>query len=441
MRLRALRQCSTIVAVLPLAVYCSTDGWRPGLVRADGIRNPFQSPAAIGQGNAFTAQADLPSAVFYNPAGLTQLRGVQIETGIEFVNVRTRFEGEDGTGTENDLGGLIGWPPPGQAFVAAHLPDLGLERFGDLSVGLGVLNLFGFAARYPEDSPLRTVVTEASLPLLAIKPTVAYRLTEWLSLGLGADIFTFADFIGEGHVEQKFVWAGGLDIPAGSKIEINGTGTAVGMNASLLLTALRGAEGKPRLNFGLVWRSQVDLTVEGDLLANGVRVAGAKSTFRFPMIWNLGAAFWPVRDKGREWKLEIDMDIAEWSVVKNLDVTLSNGATLQNPQEWSNAVTVWAGGEYRWLGPPVLPAWDLAARAGYGWSMSPIADVSFNPAAPDSNIHMFTVGMGATCRLGGRFFGLIRCGGGGALRPETIGIDLAYQLLYYEPRHILTVAL
>ena len=35
---------------------------------ADGFRNPFQSGAANAQGNAFAAQADDASAVFYNPA-------------------------------------------------------------------------------------------------------------------------------------------------------------------------------------------------------------------------------------------------------------------------------------------------------------------------------------------------------------------------------------
>lgn len=42
---------------------------------ADGFRNPFQGSAAIGQGNAFAAQADDPTAVFYNPAAMTRLRG------------------------------------------------------------------------------------------------------------------------------------------------------------------------------------------------------------------------------------------------------------------------------------------------------------------------------------------------------------------------------
>ncbi|MDF0675557.1 MAG: hypothetical protein P0120_14640 [Nitrospira sp.] len=41
---------------------------------ADGFRNPFHDAAAIAQGNAFAAQADNASAVFYNPAAMTHLR-------------------------------------------------------------------------------------------------------------------------------------------------------------------------------------------------------------------------------------------------------------------------------------------------------------------------------------------------------------------------------
>ena len=37
-----------------------------------------QGTAAMAQGNAFVAEADDPSAIFYNPAGLTQLKRPEI---------------------------------------------------------------------------------------------------------------------------------------------------------------------------------------------------------------------------------------------------------------------------------------------------------------------------------------------------------------------------
>ena len=42
---------------------------------AIGVYVPDQDGEATARGDAFIAKADNPSAVFYNPAGLTQLSG------------------------------------------------------------------------------------------------------------------------------------------------------------------------------------------------------------------------------------------------------------------------------------------------------------------------------------------------------------------------------
>ena len=77
----------------------------PSAACADGFRNPFQSAVAVAQGNAFAAQADDASAIFYNPAGMTQLHGVHQLAGVAFVNVHTRFRSLTSETTEN-----AGWP-------------------------------------------------------------------------------------------------------------------------------------------------------------------------------------------------------------------------------------------------------------------------------------------------------------------------------------------
>jgi long-chain fatty acid transport protein len=99
-----------------------------------------------------------------------------------------------------------------------------------------MISLYGFGLRFPDNSPLATSVITAALPLLDLKPTIAYRVTDILSIGLGADIFTFASFVGQGHLEQQLRWPGGLGLLAGSRVEVNGTGTTAGLNASMLYT-------------------------------------------------------------------------------------------------------------------------------------------------------------------------------------------------------------
>jgi long-chain fatty acid transport protein len=39
----------------------------PSATHGEGFRNPYQNPAAMAEGNAFAAQADDASAVYYNP--------------------------------------------------------------------------------------------------------------------------------------------------------------------------------------------------------------------------------------------------------------------------------------------------------------------------------------------------------------------------------------
>lgn len=83
---------------------------------------------------------------------------------------------------------------------------------------------------------------EGSLPLLDIKPTVAYKVSDRLSLRLGTDIFTFASFIGEGQTESLSISSGTGGIPAGSRVELNGKGTTAGLNASVLYTLMGTAD-------------------------------------------------------------------------------------------------------------------------------------------------------------------------------------------------------
>ncbi len=259
-------------------------------VLADGFRNPFHGAAAIAQGNAFAAQADDPTTIFYNPAGMTQLHGVQNSVGVQFVSVNVNYTSPTGVKTQNDRSFPIGLPPPGQFFLTANLKDLGVQALGDLSLGLGFLNLYGFSLKYPENGPFASSVTRAQLPLLDIKPTLAYKVTEDLSVGLGADIFTFGSFIGEGQAERQFVAPPGGPVPAGAQVEINGKGTAAGLNASVLYTVLRAENGKPRLNLAGIWRSQAVVPLNGALLANGGKVADTKSSILLPESYTAGIA-------------------------------------------------------------------------------------------------------------------------------------------------------
>lgn len=410
----------------------------PSNALADGFRNPFHDAAAIGQGNAFAAQADNASAVFYNPAGMTQLSGVQLAGGAQFMSVNTRFTSPTGASVRNDHPFPIGLPPPGQFFLTAKLKDLGISALGDLSAGLGVQNLYGFASKFPANGPFNTAVTFAQLPLMALKPTLAYQVTESLSVGLGADILTFANFLGEGQAERQFQAAPGSGFPAGTVLELNGKGTTAGLNASFLYTPWRMEDGKPRFSIAGIWRSQAVLPLNGEFRANGALVANASTSIRLPEVWTGGVAYWPMRNQEREWKIEVDVDYVRWQSIRSADVSLSNGATLPSPQQWKNAITVSIGTEYKWLGLTDSQTWDLALRTGYMRSHTPVSDLNFDPAFADNDAHAVSAGVGFLCHAGGKFFGLISCANAekGFLSKRSMGMDLSYQAFLFDTRTV-----
>ena len=238
-----------------------------------------------------------------------------------------------------------------------------MTALGDLSAGIGLTVPFGSLTRWPNDGPFRSATTFSTLPLLDIKPTLAYKATENLSLGLGADIYTFSGLVGEGHVErQSIAWR---PRDSNGRSRVVGKDTAAGFNASLLYTALRNADGKPLANIGIVYRSQATLHLSGALLANGAKVSDARATLVLPQVITGAIAIWPVRTSEREWKLEMDVDYVGWKSVRNLDVTLGNGATIAQPQNWRSTYAVMLGTEYKWLALESLPNWEVALRAGY----------------------------------------------------------------------------
>lgn len=403
-----------------------------------GFRILDQSASGIGQSGAFAAQADDPSALFFNPAGMTQLPGIQTSLGTLLIGGSTTFTSPAGATTRGDFGGSVAFPPPSNYYVTANLKDLGLTALGDLTAGIGVLSPFGILYRYPNDGPFSTAVTRQALPLIDIKPTLAYKLNDQLSIGVGADIYTFASFWGTGQGVTKLNNAGLPGVPPGTPLEINGGGTAPGFNVSLLYTPFRNADGKPLANIGLVYRSQATLHLNGNFLANGRVVSDAATTLVLPQVFTGGIALWPIRDREHEWKLELDVDYTGWNSFRNTDVHLSNGTTIPFPQNWQSSYTTMVGTEYKWLRLERMPGWEVALRAGYWYSQNAVPDSSFTPTVPDANNHSLSVGLGFMCKEGGKFLGLLACGNPNAkwYGPKAIGLDLAFQALLYETRTV-----
>ena len=191
------------------------------LAYGEAFRVLGQGNSGTAQGDAFAAQADDPSAVFYNPAGMMQQKGVQLSTSALFIGGYYKFRSPNGQQFKGDLDGSVAInPPPATFYLTADLNSLGdklgVKFLDDFALGIGMNAPFGLVVRWPRNVPFSNVTTFAQLPLVDIKPTVAYKFNEYLSVGTGLDIYTFIGFLGHGKARVRSF------VPPATNIELEG---------------------------------------------------------------------------------------------------------------------------------------------------------------------------------------------------------------------------
>lgn len=360
-------------------------------IYASGFFLYNQDAKAQGQAGAFTAQADNPSAIYYNPAGISQLDSTQISLGTRFIRLETEYESP--LGYKEDL--QAEWAVVPNAYITS---DLCTEKW---TVGLGVFAPFGLSTSWSGKGLLRYVTTDANFNMVDINPAVAYQLLPQLSIGLGVDYYNVYSYTSE--LKQNF-----LISDADVKLDVNGDGW--GFNLGGLW------KPHPKHSFGLAYRSKVDIKFGGDLKYKGIPPGlgypptisyNVKEDMTLPSVVSGGYAFRPT-DK---LKLEIDINWVEWSTIDKLDIKDKDTGDLLSSTDsnWDNTWILALGGEY-------LITEKIALRAGYSFQQNAVPEETFNPNVPDSDLH--TIGLGLGFML------------------DRFTIDLAYSLGLYTKREI-----
>lgn len=132
----------------------------------------------VAQTGAFVARADSPFAVTYNPAGITELEGFQIEGGLDFSNATDEYTSPGGEGFRADHS--IQFPP------AVYLTWSDPQRLGDWALGFGIDTPQWYRADWdPVFFPRRFTTRLNELEIYEAHPVLAYRLNEAWSVGGG----------------------------------------------------------------------------------------------------------------------------------------------------------------------------------------------------------------------------------------------------------------
>ena len=205
--------------------------------RAAGIALDVQSGRGTGMASAVTAVIDDSSAIYYNPAGIAQGRGLDVMVGDTIIIPSFTYTSPSGAQTGNASEVL----PPFQAYLTAGLLD-------NLSIGVGVFTPYGSTIDWPTGWTGRSLITSSALATYDINPTIAYRFGP-VRLGAGLQVE-------RATVELK------KDINTGSQfasVDLGGDSWGVGMNAGAQLEVI-----KQYLQVGLHYRSAVTLDFTGN---------------------------------------------------------------------------------------------------------------------------------------------------------------------------------
>lgn len=371
-------------------------GLEAGCAGAAGYGIYEQGSKALGMAGAFTAQADDPSAIFYNPAGLARLEGTQFQAGIHAIDIKREFSGSapfPGYGVEEKSPTVIGTP------INLYLT----HRVGDrLALGIGVNNPFGLKTDWenPAEFSGRFISQEAGITPFFITPTVAYRLDDRLSVGAGLSIITSSINL-KREVGAVNPFAGQIPGLPGvfdlGTVEVDGTGSGLSWNA--------GAQIDVTDNFrvGAIYRGGVDIdydngdadfaytfagtgvaAIDGALQARFPKDQKVSVALPFPASAALGMAF----DPAEGWTVEIDGLWTGWSRLQTVGLNFADPAiSTEIAENWHDALSLRVGAEWR-------KSRSLALRAGWYYDESPQPVSAVDPLLPDADRNGLTAGVG-----------------------------------------------
>lgn len=363
-------------------------------VGSSAFRVELVDTEAMSKGFAFVGEANNPSAVFYNPAGLTQLKsGQHLSLGLIGLTPATDFTNEAGTKYQMNR----------ETFPLPHFyytNNFGLER---MVFGIGMVAPWGLSTEWNEDSGVRYCSTRTRIASDVTMLTAAYKLTEKISLGVAFDYVR-----GNMGRQKRILQAGAGDGNFEMNIKDN---FAWGYRLALLYTI------NDRHSLGLQYRSPVELKLRGYVtMENLSSVIGPYGNMGFafsyagimggssynekmymeaelPQAVIIGYNFKP-SDK---WAINLDVEWTNWASIEQEYLIYqyeTNATRLSilndgNPasRDWNNAIAMGLGGQYN-LNE------KLRLRSGCYYKEKAVPEANFEPALPDNNTFGFTAGFG-----------------------------------------------
>lgn len=364
---------------------------------------------AFGMGSAFVGEADTPAAVYYNPAGINQMKTAEVSVGDAFIAPRGKMIQPDGNTVhaENNEYNI-----PDFYAVAPVIPN-------KLSIGFGSGSYWGLGTNWGYNGPLSYATTQANISDVDNSLVASYQVTEQWSLAASAD----NDYSRVDESKNYPNASGNTVFGPDGGIELRAGDDAWGYRLATMFKI------NDQNQVGLMYRSRIDHNYTGKIAVNGISptyqtfygfnssnfIGNVEEKSVLPQSVLMGYSFKPTS----KWTINADLEWMDWSSTKYQNLTIYNATQSQlsflnignpTPENWHSAWSESVGTQYAVTD-------QFRVRAGYYHHRTPISSANFNPVLPDSSSNAFTLGFGYDIT-------------------KRLTVDVAYSGLIYETRDI-----
>lgn len=374
----------------------------PTTALAGGFALTEQSASNMGTSNAgAAANPEGPSALFFNPAGMSRLDGTQITLGASVLEVSEDFKG----GATDSLGNPVAGGDGGDYIPTTVIPNLYMTHKVNetVSFGLGLNVPYGIDGDYDDDFTGRYFADETDLKVVSLSPSIALSDGNGFSLGFGVNVL-YAD--GTLSKFQDYKGDLGPNAPQGH-FEAQGDDVDVTFTAGMLYNFNDG-----RTDIGLSYRTGTELKLDGDAeLTNAPNPLGNPSIVDLSEDVEVPLQLPPTLRLGLRHQLTDSVALlaggtwTQWSKFEDLDIisTESNAGELGTisflgsrsyggddtvghvTEKWKDTWRYSVGAIWQ-----ATSAWKL--RAGYSHDESPVNDDYRTARVPSDDRDQFTLG-------------------------------------------------
>lgn len=358
---------------------------------ASGFAITEQSVRGLGNAFSGSAAAEDASTIFFNPAGLTRLTGNSVSAAGYYLFPSAVFQNQ---GSTIVTGASLNGGDGGDGGVGIFVPNLytAWSLSERIKIGLGINSPFGLITEYNDDWVGRYQAVKSELVTININPTLAAKLTDNLSAGIGVNL-QYAEAELSNAIDFGLIgFSAGLRTRPQTTdgfVELTGNDWSWGYNLGLLY------ELNQKTRVGLAYRSSITHELKGDAdftvpttaaaitATNRFRDTGAKTELNLPETVSLNA----YHQLSPRLAATADVTWTNWSRFQELRVNFDNPVEPDNiqPENWHDTFRYSLGVNYN-----LSDAWQL--RAGVAYDQSPVGEEYVTARIPDNDRTWVTIG-------------------------------------------------